>query len=958
MNASTLLQPAALMRMRRTPANLFFLLCLLGILTYGGSFAWYVLANFDLVNLVRDMNIDDAYYYFQTARNLADGKFSTFDGGITRTNGYHPLWMLFITPFYWVLDPETALFGIKVLEILLVAAGVALIVLAARLAHLSWILLFAALPALYQRQFLFMGMEAAAALFLLGLFFLVLILFARDPARWRWALAATVFILPWVRLEYVAISISATAMLCLMEWPQKGQRLDRAASVLARHEAAVPLLASCAGILVYFAYNGLVFGGIVPVSGAVKLWWSRGYFAGEGGYDLVRNVQDIMQVLDGYAGIRELLVALEAGCWFLLVWGFSRGQGKREDRLLLAFLAGVSSLGAGHLAKIAQTSLTMSPFLVSYSAWYYVPAYLAVALIVPVRCWVAIHFIRRFGPQNRAVQQISRFCILAIGATFVFNQTSFTYPYRFVDRSRHSLAMDWSPVMSSYAGAQVINRILPEGSVIGAWDSGVFGYFSRFPVVNLDGLMNSYDYLRSPAKRSFYRKFGITHFANHRRAGENRRAGDQDHDGTLFESRPFVTGEEHSFEIWHEAPTWMASGAAGPAGHLWERMAPYFDHRTGGGVGVVVHGRMVQVFPRVCGFMRDEFMIFSWTDHEGRSDLHILDPLKSTRKTKAGFCSYTFLLPQGVVRPIHVDTTLKSDFVSELIGSHQPVILSDYHVFHAGSNLVYVKQQCDEEEETESGLLFFLHIFPAYAGVLPEHRRRQNLDYDSLDFRFASHGSEVEGTCVAVRVLPRYPITEIRTGRYVANEEVIWSGSFDFSWRVDERDNSDPTENRIRDSHDKLYVGERFLGRFEGGLDGWHLDGDAVMSRARHDTNQQPISGSVGQSFLNSYHPGRGDAAVGTALSPEFTATDGQLLAFLIAGGQGDGVGVRLLADGSEVDVWRGRNSEHFGWVVHPLADVAGKKLQLELFDHETGGWGHIMLDHVLVARREAIRAE
>ena len=147
MNASTLPQPAA--QMRRTPANLFFLLCLLGVLIYGGSFAWYVLANFDLVNLVRDMNIDDAFYYFQTARNFAEGKFSTFDGGITRTNGYHPLWMLFITPFYWVLDPETALFGIKVLEIMLVAAGVALIVLAARLAHLSWILLFAALPALY-----------------------------------------------------------------------------------------------------------------------------------------------------------------------------------------------------------------------------------------------------------------------------------------------------------------------------------------------------------------------------------------------------------------------------------------------------------------------------------------------------------------------------------------------------------------------------------------------------------------------------------------------------------------------------------------------------------------------------------------------------------------------------------------------------------------------------------------
>lgn len=36
---------------------------------------------------------DDAFYYFQIARNIATGHGSSFDG-IHRTNGYHPLWML------------------------------------------------------------------------------------------------------------------------------------------------------------------------------------------------------------------------------------------------------------------------------------------------------------------------------------------------------------------------------------------------------------------------------------------------------------------------------------------------------------------------------------------------------------------------------------------------------------------------------------------------------------------------------------------------------------------------------------------------------------------------------------------------------------------------------------------------------------------------------------------------
>ena len=201
--------------------NALFALFVGGVLAYGAGFAWYGLSRFDIINLVGDVNTDDAFYYFQIAWNLADGQFSTFDGGITRTNGYHPLWMFLVTPFYWVLDKEAALFGIKAFEIMLIAGGAALIVLAARLARLPWLLLFATLPLLYRQRALFLGMEAAAGLFLLALFFLALVLYARNPARWMWPLAAVAFALPWVRLEYIAISLSATIALGLIEWSRQ-----------------------------------------------------------------------------------------------------------------------------------------------------------------------------------------------------------------------------------------------------------------------------------------------------------------------------------------------------------------------------------------------------------------------------------------------------------------------------------------------------------------------------------------------------------------------------------------------------------------------------------------------------------------------------------------------------------------------------------------------------------------
>ena len=40
---------------------------------------------------------DDAFYYFTIARNVALGEGPTFDG-VAPTNGFHPLWLLFLVP--------------------------------------------------------------------------------------------------------------------------------------------------------------------------------------------------------------------------------------------------------------------------------------------------------------------------------------------------------------------------------------------------------------------------------------------------------------------------------------------------------------------------------------------------------------------------------------------------------------------------------------------------------------------------------------------------------------------------------------------------------------------------------------------------------------------------------------------------------------------------------------------
>ena len=282
-----------------------------------------------------------------------------------------------------MFDPERALFAIKAFEIMLIAGGVALVTTAARLARMPWVLMFAALPMLYQQPGLLLGMEAAAALFMLGLFILTICLFARSPARWKWPLAAVAFALPWVRLEYVAISLATTGALCLISWPGRespspvkgegGPRRPgrgvgpfrardehrRATAERGRRHPRVLRIQRASS-----------FGGVTPVSGAIKQMWSQQQWEQEGGYSFVQNFQDVLRIpAFGY----ELLVALEVCAYVVLVWWFARRSKGRTDRLLLAFLVCVFGLAAGHLAKFAQTVLTVHPFWGS-GVWYFVPA--------------------------------------------------------------------------------------------------------------------------------------------------------------------------------------------------------------------------------------------------------------------------------------------------------------------------------------------------------------------------------------------------------------------------------------------------------------------------------------------------------------------------------------------------------------------------------------------------------
>ena len=797
-----------------------FVLFLFAILVYSVSFAWHILTSFDLVNLVRDVNIDDSFYYFQIAKNFANGQFSTFDGGITRTNGYHPAWALFIIPFYWIFDLENALFAIKAYEILLIAGSVVLISMAARLADLPWILLIAVLPALYNQQYLFIGTEAALVLFFIGMVFLAAILFLRNPDRYIWPLTLTAFILPFARLEFIVFSLSVTGLLTILLISRAMNHLPSQSSV----KSFAPLLGACTGILTYFTWNGLVFGGITPVSGAIKLHWSRMEWARDGGYDLVENLNAVIDVMEWHLGEGAgLLIVLEVSIYTLLIWSLNRRSHRREDHLFLVFMICVFSLGLEHLSRIIFSALNLHPSVVAYTAWYYVSLYLLEALIVSIRCYMIIYIIRRLNSFQSISIHIREAIFVFAALVLVFITNNFAEHWRFIDQKQKLLTIDgpYDWLISSYEGALMLNRILPENSIVGSWDAGIVGYMSRFPVVNLDGLVNSYDYYRAMVNTThslIHDSIGIDWYANIRSVSSDRGykrsssrssafVGKSDiFEGNIIESNGGDNDDEHAFYIWPNKQLSDSPDNTHDYGfNLWSIIQPNSNFQIDD-ILIVVDGRLVQIFVKHCVASRhqNEFLVIYGTE-----DIYFYS-LGNMRRNFMGLCVDAFLLPFDI-GPVN-----------------------------------------------------------RIAKIDPKH-------------------------------------------------------------------------------HDGKIV---ILGTFEDGFDDWQIDGDAITNHRDYEgkyEQQQKISGNVGPGFLTSYHPNLKDQAIGMARSPEFTAQKNSYIVFRLAGGEGGEVGVRLLSDGKIVRVWHGRNSEHFEHIQYSLAGVTGKMLQLEIFDQENGGWGHVMIDHIML---------
>ena len=92
----------------------------------------------------------------------------------------------------------------------------------------------------------------------------------------------------------------------------------------------------------------------------------------------------------------------------------------------------------------------------------------------------------------------------------------------------------------------------------------------------------------------------------------------------------------------------------------------------------------------------------------------------------------------------------------------EPVVRARYDVYRDGRELTWVWDECPAAEVGRFGR-FFLHVYPRDAGDLPGWRRGH--DFDNLDWVPRHSAVRIDGNCVAVALLPEYPVARVRTGQ-------------------------------------------------------------------------------------------------------------------------------------------------------------------------------------------------
>ncbi|HVK20387.1 MAG TPA: hypothetical protein VM677_03405 [Actinokineospora sp.] len=401
---------------------------------------------------------DDAFYYFGVAAHVAGGDGSTFNG-MDPTNGYHPLWLLLLVPVFSIAHGHAALVAVTLVSAGLFVASARQIDRIGALTQRPALVTVCSAPLLVVGtagpSFWFSGMETGLLLFAL-LWLAATYLrtegftaagFGAGEARVAGALMALAVL---SRLDAV-FPMVLLGVLALLSWRRAGLPWLRLGAWLAVFPVVV-----LAG---YLAVNQALFGTPMPVSGQAKA------LGGAGGLntDVVGQflTSPVLFGQSTWLGAIGLVVVIGA----LTV--------KAGGALGRAAVFGAIVLGGGLLTVVyyaVTTSWQLWP-------WYFSAAPLAIALA---------------GPALASRVRVPARGLVAIGVILLVAATTSANAVR---SARGGVARS-AFIEAGPAVAAKIDALTPFGLPMAMGDrAGSLGFHLHRPLVHLEGLVNSAEYL-------------------------------------------------------------------------------------------------------------------------------------------------------------------------------------------------------------------------------------------------------------------------------------------------------------------------------------------------------------------------------------------------------------------------------------------------------------------------------
>lgn len=456
---------------------------------------------------------DDAFYYFEIARNNAHGFGLTFDG-INLTNGFHPLWMLMCIPVYWFgFDGLTAvriLLSVQVLLWLCVCWMIGLIcnnivsLCLPKTESVQYLsceknifktvcFLFAAIAGspLFLRAFV-NGLESAvyAVCYTMLLWQTIKMqgqFLSNTSHRWRIVMGCIGALCFLARTDAVLLLI-CLGCCCLLDVVSLGiKTLSRLAELFVLPVAA---------LILFTLFNYVTFGSPWQVSGEIKR------------IPLTLNRTGV------------LAIGLMLSC---IIGGLFKNWGKLpaqpDSRLNLSASEHKSTFPC--LKEFINTTWWFALFcclIIMYytvlqafpQLWYFGPVLLYGCIIFLFAVIDILSNALRDDLRNQSVKPSLPKVQWILTVPLVLGVIAMnlnTVDPRFL-----------SMCISNQKAGEWISKNLPQDAILGSWDAGVIAYFTSQKIINLDGVVNSIDYahaLKTGTAGELLRKQGIAYLVNH-----------------------------------------------------------------------------------------------------------------------------------------------------------------------------------------------------------------------------------------------------------------------------------------------------------------------------------------------------------------------------------------------------------------------------------------------------------